>query len=78
MEKLIFNKEILNNELTGLNADTLSSINSDPILFGKVAVAVGVASRTLPDLLRRNDKKLTQAKVLQQIEAHLKMQDTAA
>ena len=78
MEKLIFDKEILNNDKTGLNADIISAIKSDPILFGKVAVAVGVSSATLPFLLRRNDKKLTQAKVLQEIENHLKVQDTPA
>lgn len=78
MEKIIFNKEILNNDKTGLHNDALASIKSDPILFGKVAVAVGVSSATLPFLLRRNDKKLTQARVLQEIENHLRLQDTAA
>ena len=75
MEKLIFKNEILNTEKTGLSQDIIVGIKRDQILFAKVAVAVGVSSVTLPSLLRRNDKKLTQAKVLQEIEEHLRTQN---
>ena len=78
MEKLIFDKRILNEDIKGLNPDMIYAIKSNPLLFGKVAIALGVSSATLPDLLRKNDKRLTQAKVLQEIEDHLRLQDTAA
>lgn len=78
MEKLIFDNRIMNTDKTGLNPGVLAIIKSDPILFGKVAGALEIAPASLPFLLRKNDKKLTQAKVLEEIEEHLKVQDTAA
>jgi hypothetical protein len=58
-----------------LNDEILDKIKNDAFLFGGVAARLKVSPSTLPDILRRNDPKLTQASVLKLLRDHLGLQD---
>jgi hypothetical protein len=47
-----------------LKKEVLDKIKSDPDLFSGVAKLLGVSPSTLPNILNRNDSKLTQISVL--------------
>jgi hypothetical protein len=55
-----------------LKQEILDNIKRDPILFGRVAEALGVAPTTLPRIIYDNDRKLTQIGVLKVLGKHLK------
>lgn len=78
MEKIIFDNRIMKSDKTGLNPWVITKIRKDSKLLIKVADELKISPATLYVVLRKNDERLTQAKVLELIEDHLKVQDTAA
>jgi len=55
-----------------LKSEIVDKIKSDPILYGAVASALGVAPLSLPRILaKENNDKLTQFTVLSAIKKHL-------
>ena len=54
-----------------LKKDIVDKVKSNPLLFGQVASALGMAPLSLPRLLNSRDKKLTQASVLSVIRKEL-------
>lgn len=63
-------------ENKGLKEGIVDKIKTDPILYGKVAEALGVSPTSLPRILYANDEKLTQVKVLRVLREHLDAQDS--
>jgi hypothetical protein len=53
-----------------LKQEIVDVIKSDPLLYGEVANALGVAPMSLTRILKANDKRLTQFSVLQIIRKH--------
>lgn len=62
-------------EQTLLTQETITRIKDDGVLFGKVAVELGISPVSLPRLLYANDAKLTQAGVLRILCIHLKIEN---
>ena len=54
-----------------LKSNILEQIQTDGILYGKVANALDKSPATLPALLRNNDARLTQKRILVIISEHL-------
>lgn len=54
-----------------LKKDILDELTSNGALFGAVATALDISPVSLPRLIYKNDKKLTQASVLKLIKEHL-------
>lgn len=59
-----------------LKPEIMDKIKSDADLFAGVAKALKISPSTLPNVLSRNDPRLTQANVLKVISEHLDIQDT--
>lgn len=54
-----------------LKKDILNKLTSNGPLFGAIATSLNIAPVSLPRLIYKNDKKLTQAGVLKLIKDHL-------
>jgi hypothetical protein len=53
-----------------LKAGIVEEIQKDPVLFGKVAEAMGLSVRTMFDLLPKNPPRLATASVLAVLKKH--------
>lgn len=62
-------------ENNGLKPEIVDKIKSDPLLYGKIADALGIAAMSLPRVLYSNSSKLTQINVLRILKEHLGVQD---
>ena len=78
MDNQSFYKEILNETRTALNNDTIELIKKDAMLYGKVAVKLGVSPLSFVKYLYRENTKLIQVDVLDIIVGHLRLQGNAA
>ena len=78
MDNQSFYKEILNESRTDLNDNTKELLKKDAMLYGKVAMELGVSPLSFVKYLYRENSKLIQINVLDIIVGHLRLQDTAA
>lgn len=54
-----------------LKPEVLEAMKRDPMLYGKVAAAINASPLSMPDMIRKNHRRFTEAKALKVMAEHL-------